>query len=287
MEANARNHKEGRWAREICALQQTDGSWGYFHTLSRPTPQRPMTTEQALRRLQILGFTKDDPCVARALDYLRACLNNGNSIPDRREKLHDWDIYVSLMLCTWIRHFDQSDPAAVPVAERWRRVMEGAFASGVYGAGDYAAAYIEVFGKKPKGGRLIDFIAFYPISLLAGEISPAIERAYFDHVVSHAPGIYYIYGKPLDGPPPPFRAREASWYLAAAELLLEHPNAYARERLRHVYDWLMENRSEDGSWDMGQAARNGVHFPLSDSWRNPKDRIADCTERIESVLAKF
>jgi hypothetical protein len=50
------NYKDGKWAKKIIELQHDDGSWGYFHTLSNPSSNQPMTTEQALRRLEILGL---------------------------------------------------------------------------------------------------------------------------------------------------------------------------------------------------------------------------------------
>ena len=50
------DYKKGKWAGKITALQHDDGSWGYFHSLSNPTPKQPMTTEQALRRLMNLGL---------------------------------------------------------------------------------------------------------------------------------------------------------------------------------------------------------------------------------------
>jgi hypothetical protein len=43
--------KDGKWVKKILELQHKDGSWGYFHTLSKPTSKQPITTEQALRRL--------------------------------------------------------------------------------------------------------------------------------------------------------------------------------------------------------------------------------------------
>lgn len=282
-----RDYRDGKWAKSILSLQLADGSWGYFHTLSDPTPSRPMTTEQALRRLEFLGFTKEDPAIAKALSYLRACLSGETTIPDRREKSHDWDVYVELMLSVWIRRFDAQDERASATAEKWRRMMERAFASGSFCAGDYAEEYSALVGRQPKGDRLVDFVAFYPVSLLTGEIAPTIERAYFDHIVSRAGGVYYIYGAPLDTLPPSFQSKQASRYLAAIELLLAYPNAYACTRLRFVYDWLLDHRAPDGTWDMGPDVRDGVYFPLSDSWRDPKDRAADCTRRIGAIIAKF
>lgn len=49
-------YKETKWAKEIIGLQQPDGMWGYFYSLSEPQRYR-LTTEQALRRLAVLVFT--------------------------------------------------------------------------------------------------------------------------------------------------------------------------------------------------------------------------------------
>ncbi|MDR2941219.1 MAG: hypothetical protein LBV17_01315 [Treponema sp.] len=77
-------------------MNYKDGSWGYFHTLSNPSSKRPMTTEQALRRLEILGFTIDDITIQKALKYLNNCLTGKENIPDRVEKKHDWNIFTDI-----------------------------------------------------------------------------------------------------------------------------------------------------------------------------------------------
>jgi len=41
----------------------------------------------------------------------------------------------------------------------------------------------------------------------------------------------------------------------------------------------------DGLWDMGPSVKDGVHFPLSDSWRSVESRKLDCTYRIKKLLA--
>ncbi len=54
------DYRNSKWASEIIELQKDDGSWGYFHTLSNPSKRNPITTEQAIRRLEILGYTIND-----------------------------------------------------------------------------------------------------------------------------------------------------------------------------------------------------------------------------------
>ena len=70
------NYKNGKWAKTIIDLQHDNGSWGYFHSLSNPTRKQPMTKEQALRRLEILGYTINDTPIQKAVQYLNNCLIN-------------------------------------------------------------------------------------------------------------------------------------------------------------------------------------------------------------------
>ena len=61
----------------------------------------------------------------------------------------------------------------------------------------------------------------------------------------------------------------------------------ARDELLFVADWIEANRNENGKWDLGKEAKDGVYFPLSDDWRKKETREADCTERVERLLAKL
>jgi ribosomal-protein-alanine N-acetyltransferase len=117
-------YKNSKWSKEIIALQNEDGLWGYFHTLSDPS-KNPITTEQALRRLQILGYTIDDACIQKTVQYMHDCLIGKKDMPDRREKTHDWDIFTQLMLSTWIRRFTKDDSR--DAFERWTSSNDSEF----------------------------------------------------------------------------------------------------------------------------------------------------------------
>ena len=95
-------------------------------------------------------------------------LSGKREIPDRREKLVDWDMFTSLILSTWIRRFTKDVPIANQVADQWGDVISQAFLHGAYAHEDYIAAYREVFGGKTRGTRLIKFVSFYIISLMQG-----------------------------------------------------------------------------------------------------------------------
>lgn len=290
-------YKEGKWAKEILALQNEDGKWGCFHSLAK-SYGAPMTTEQALRRLQRLGFTMEDECIRRAVKYMSDCLTGEKEIPDYREKFHDWDVFTKLMLSTWIRRFTPANADANRVAENWAAVVSAGFEDcsdvsaenqglhGIYRCAGfnqkrYEEAYRDILN--PTHGTLLGFGNFYHVSLLAGCLADGTEEAYFDNIL--AGGIYYVYEHPLMELPESFESRAASRYLAAMELLAGY--RCAGRKLEFFVDWLEANRREDGTWDMGKNARDQVYFPLADSWRKAETRISDCTWRITGFLDRL
>jgi len=277
-------HKNGRWAKQLIALQEADGKWGCFHSLSK-VYNASLTTEQALRRLERLGYTMEDTCIQKAVSYMSDCLSGKKTIPDRAEKLHDWDVFTQLMLAAWIRRFTTSDPAANLIAERWGQIIRAAFANGHYRHDAYAIAYQQTWGKKPAGGRLKDFSNFYLLSLLRNDLDPSTQAALIEYVLDKPDGIYYIYEKQLSTLPSSFQSKEASRYLAAVELLADYP--CAPQKFHFVKEWLLDHQNANGQWDMGPTVKDGIYFPLSDSWRRKQVREADCTERIEALLNKL
>ena len=281
MDAEEHMYKEGKWASEIIALQEPDGKWGWFHSLSKFSAL-PITTEQALRRLERLGYTIEDNCIQKAVLYMDDCITGKTSIPDRREKLHDWDIFTSLILATWIRRFTLNNTNANKVAKQWADIITYAFAKNHYNHDDYVKAYQETFGIRPSGGRLVDFVNFYPVSLLANALDVNTERSFVDYVMSKENGIYYVYDRKLMTLPNSFESKEASHYLGAVELLSKYNSA--KDKLQFVVEWLNNNKNAKGNWDMGKTVNDKVYFPLSDSWRAEGKREYDCTERIKALI---
>lgn len=275
-------YKDGKWARQLLALQHEDGKWGTFHSMSQ-FYDAPITTEQALRRLEYLGFTEADPCIQKALGYMEDCLAGRNTIPDHREKIHDWDVFTALILSTWIRRYTGGSEAANRVARQWAKVITAAFANGAYNHDAYVAAYHDVI--RPNGGRLVAFANFYPVSLVSDCLDPQTEQAAVDYLLYQEHGIYYIYDGVIANPPANFEGREASRYLTAIELLARY--RHARPQLRFVAEWLEGHRNENGRWDMGKAVNDKLCFPLSDDWRKQETREADCTQRIAKLIQQL
>jgi len=282
------DYKNGKWAKEIIELQHEDGSWGYFHSLSNPTSRQPMTTEQALTRLEILGYTIDDKPIKKAVKYMNDCLIGKIRIPDREEKTHNWNVFISLILSARIKIFIKDNEAANKITEKWSKIINNSFVNNKYNHNLYVNKYEEIFEIKmnPKASRLFDFVNFYPISLLTNVLDKKIEPHYFKYVLEHDCGIYYIYDKKLLNVPKIFQSKNTNHYLRAIELLAKYDNPECKKQLKFIIKWLNANMSKNKEWDLGKVSKDGICLPLSDSWRTENNRIEDCTYRINKLLEK-
>ena len=130
------NHKRGKWASQILDSRNGEGMWEVFHSLSQPTNKKVLTTEQAIRRLRILGFTKEDEAIQIVLERMCLCVSGRKKIDDYSEKTHDWPLFERLMLSAWIRLFDPENSIALEVAGQWAYIVEKAFCSGQYNKND-------------------------------------------------------------------------------------------------------------------------------------------------------
>ena len=274
------NYRNGKWANQIISMQHPDGSWGCFHTL-RGDSDTPMTTEIALLRLELFGYTAEDKCIKRAIAHMETLLHTGD-LPEGKEKTSVFETFVDLIVAARIRRFTDRCESANEIAGKQAQVITKAFSSGTYSQTDYDECYTQVFGRKPKGGRLIDFVNFYQLSILSGMLDKKTENLMLDYVLKHEGGIYYVYENRLDKVPDEFQSKKASRYLAAIELLARYESG--KDKLSFAYDWLKTNQQVDGTWDMGAAAKDGVYFPLSDRW-DKTTRITGSTHRIGKLIS--
>ena len=278
--------RTGAWACAILEAQHADGSWGQFH--SRIAPYKDWTTEQALRRLRILGFTREDLPIRRALAYLRDCLLGRQAIPDRREKGAGWDCYVELMLATAIRIFAPDDPDVRRVVKQWRAVVTASFETGTFDERVYTRVFGDTFGMPSSSHpRYADLSCRYPIELLAGALDAVTGAALVRLVLDHPSGLYYVCDGPIRTPPPSGTDRRAGSWIGAIDILSFHPGKEVRRELRFAAAWLDGLRDLAGGWDLGPAARDGIYLPLSDSWRSPGVRRTDCTLRINALMERL
>jgi hypothetical protein len=114
-----------------------------------------------------------------------------------------------------------------------------------------------------------------------------IEAKYFKYILEHDNGIYYIYGKRLIDVPKTFQSKNTSHYLCAIELLAKYDNPECKKQLKYIAKWLKENMTKNKEWDLGKESKDGIIFPLSDSWRTEENRKKDCTYRINKLLERI
>lgn len=279
---------EGKWAQQIISLQKEDGTWGrYFHTLSQPTVEQPITTEQALRRLRILGYTIKDEPIRKAVDCMVACLCGERTIDDYNEKKHDWPLFTKLMLSAWVKIFDPTNEQALAFARQWAYTVEKSFENGCFDKEKHAKAFAEQFGRLPnrQSGFEMGYGFLYDAYLLQGVLTPDTEGLLLDFYLSKPDGIYYVGSGQLNILPTIFASRRTSFYLAGLEILAGY--SVAREKLGFAVDWLNSHKDGNGRWDLSSKSNDGIYFPLSDSWRKSENRIADCTERIIKLLQQI
>ena len=268
--------RQSKWAQKLLAMQNEDGGWGCFHTLSAGAPT---TTEQALRRLEILYFTENDPCIQKALAYMDRYLGTG-TFPNGNEKWSGWNLFCDRALAVWICRFTLKNERANAIAGQWAEVVTRAFAGGDFDADAYAIAFQDTFGMNPKHG-LKSISNFYTVSLLRGRLDIKADAAVLDHLLKDPGGIYYICEGPLSEPPKEFQSRHANRYLSALELMAGYTSA--PEKLHFAAQWLEDQRSPDGTFDLGPAARDMVNLPLTDQ-RGREGRVVECTYRVERLL---
>jgi hypothetical protein len=277
------DYKNGKWAKKLIDMQLEDGSWGYFHTLYSDSTL-PITTEQALRRLEILGFTSDDKPIKKAIKYMHNCLIGKNQFPDRVEKFANWHIGKEFMLATWIKIFSEKDNVANDIAQKWVYIINTTFQNNKYDHNIYKETYIKTFGLK----TIHENIAiFYLVSIITNLLEKNIERIYFKYILEKNSGIYYMYDKKLILLPDNFIGKETNCYLRVMELLAKFDNPECKKQLKFIDKWLKQNTIENNKWDMGKNSKDGISFPLSDSWKTEENRIKDCTYRINKLLEKI
>ena len=228
------DYKNGKWAKKLLDMQLDDGSWGYFHTLYSDS-KLPITTEQALRRLEILGFTSDDRPIKNVLKYMHNCLIGKTQFPDRVEKFANWHIGKDFLLATWIKIFTEKDNAANDIAQKWVDIINASFKNSKYDHNIYKETYIKTFGIK----TIHESIAiFYLVSIVTNLLDKNIEKYYFKYILENNTGIYYMYDKKLALLPDNFMGKETNRYLRAIELLSKFNNPEGQKQLYFIGKWL-------------------------------------------------
>lgn len=263
---------------KLIEKQQQDGSFGMFHSMSQ---DNSITTEKALRRFLFLDLDKKIPIVQKTIEYLKKCLYHEITIPDRREKVINWDAFEELMFSAWLNLFKVEDCTVYKVQLVWKKVIEDSVIDNQFSMEEYKKQYRCTFGVK--GQREIDPSSFYMASLLVNQLSPKAKQAYFHYLMEQ--GIFYIYGNPLTEVPVLFDSKNTIYYLIAIKIVSSY--ASNKEDLKFILDWLEQNKSLDGDWHMTNLKPDGIVFPISNNWKHHQDKLKDINQFIDSVFVKL
>lgn len=271
-----------KWVKVITDQQCEDGSWDRFHTLSADSKTR-ISTENAIRRLLLLGLDIQDEPIRKVFAYMGAYLKEELDYRDRKEGLSDWKELMQLFTAAWMLNIDSRSKMAGRIADKWAELITRSFTGITFDFGEYSKAFLDIFHVKA-GKRVWDIESFHIVSIIKGRISPETEKKFVEYILSNEKGIYYVgNGRgALSNVPENFMSRETSRYLFAHLLLADYP--YYRNNCGFVVDWLMKNRGEEGLWDLGPKVKDHVFFPYSDSWRNPVNRKIDSTLYVQKYL---
>ncbi len=285
---------ETRLVRDIVDQQRDDGSWGDFHSMAQIT-NAPIRTEQAIRRLLQLGLDKDDMPIRKVFYYLEKFLRRELDFRDHGMKSRDWNLLTKLFTTCWILSIDRSNSLATGIAENWARVISHAFSGETFNQEYYNDAYYEIH-KSPQKPNMWGFLNYHMIAVLPGFLSADVESRFLDYILNSDQGILYIHYNGLDNKgqnkkgvrpfnkfPDDFSSALARKYIDVYELISLYPSA--KDMCKHFTNWIHDNISEDGLWDLGPSVKDNTYLPLSNSWRKRDNRKIDCTVRIQSILA--
>lgn len=135
----------------------------------------------------------------------------------------------------------------------------------------------------------VPFHVRYPLLILSAtnnQLSGDLERKMLDYVM-HAPsGIYYVYQQEISVLSPILSKSFWGWF-RAHQLLSRF--CLWRELSTEAVNWIWSQRTEEGLWDLGSkvARKPYAGFPLAESWRQPKNRVIDCTVEALGLLSKI
>ena len=274
-----------RWVAELRCEQKEDGGWGRFHSATK-TKGKIATTEAAVERGLALGLEASDAPFQAVIQYLSCLLEGRIDFPDPPERNSRWETGKKLFaaatlarICPTLRILDET-------WNLWATIAEHTFASGRHNSEAEIRAHEMLTGASVKDSYLV-LNNRYQLALLgsrAARLPKTVENALVDWVWHKSDGVGYL-EIPLANPPSRYTAGMLDRLFTSLELLSNFPSAL--QLADSLIDWLWKQRNSRGLWDFGTRASFSVYFPLSQNWRNVKQRQHDWSTRVLILLKKF
>jgi len=278
-----------KWFVELQNAQQPDGTWGRFHTQDTTVKQPFVTTEAAIKEALDIGLDRRSPILQKVQQAIVGYVEGKTSWPDPPEK-HDnplaWFVWVRHYSAAVLSQIDPHHPLLEAYWHIWAEVVQAAFHSGSYDRQSEIKALNELLNCRMKNP--VPFHVKYPLLILSAtdnRLPGDLERQVLDYVLHSPAGIYYMYDKTLSQPLPILAKRFWGW--TQAHRLLSRFGLW-RELAGEVLNWIWDQRSAQGFWDLGSkiARKPYSSFPLSESWRRPENRLIDGTLEMLALLSR-
>lgn len=274
-----------RWVAELRNEQREDGGWGRFHSAMK-TKGRIATTEAAVERGLALGLEASDPAFQTAIKYLSRLLEGKIDFPDPPERNNRWETGKKLFAASTLARICPTLPILDETWNLWASIAEHTFASGKYDAEAEIRTHETLTGASVKDSYLV-LNNRYQLALLgsrAAKLPKTVENALVNWVWHKNDGVGYL-EIPLANLPSRYTAGMLDRLFTSLELLSNFPST--RRLAGNVIGWLMKQRNSEDLWDFGPRASFSVYFPLSESWRNAKQRQHDWSTRVLVLLRRF
>jgi hypothetical protein len=274
----------GAGVRQLAETQESNGSWGRFHSQDTKRQQRFPTTEVAVRRALALGLDKNSDILKRAAAYMERHLQGLETWTDPPEKHEGWPVNIRFVTAGTLARIDRTHPMLDEFWRLWAEIAARTFQSGRYDPAAERQAHRELNGIVTKN-KYMKLWMMYPLIILsstANQLPPDLESVVLDWIWHGDHGVYYMYGWPLDrflG----VGSNQFPGWLDTVDMLSDF--AGWRSVCRDAIDWIWEQQNTSLGWDFGPCKL--FYFPLSESWRKPGNREIDCTTRVLILLRKY
>jgi hypothetical protein len=278
--------KLSRCIQELAAEQWADGGWGAFHSRSTSLKQKIASTEAGVERALALGLDASHPILNRASAYILKIMQGEIPFPDYAEKNNRWQTGVRLFLASTLSLIQPGHPVLNDDRVLWREIARRTYKSGAYSAEDEIKAHVELTGAAVKDSYLV-LNNRYQLNILGsipGTISTQLEESFLHWLWEKPGGIGYL-GISLNHAPAQ-KAGSIDRWLASLEMLARLFPSWVHFAPASI-DWLWNQRDPQGYWDFGTRPASTTCLPLSDSWRERRDRRFDWTTRILVLLRQY
>jgi hypothetical protein len=273
-----------RWVIELECEQWPDGSWGRLHSQDTHANQKILTTEMGVRRGLALGLTANHPILCRAVEHLHQVIECGHC-PDPEEKNESWPLLVQSFAASSLALLQPDLPVLRPIYERWLEIARRTFVNGQYDPLNESDALLALTGVDAHNShlRLNDVHTLELLSSQPNQLPLELGRWLLDWLWQLPEGIA-CKGVVLWPPPKPTRPGRFERWLDSLEVLSRFSGW--QSVAQPAVQWLWSQRDLDGLWNFGKRDPASTWLPLSDNWRESKNRIIDWSVRILCILAR-